>query len=42
MSRQSISISIMAAFALVLLPGSGVSEQKTLKERLVGTWTMVS
>jgi Lipocalin-like domain len=43
MKRQSIlSIAAAAVFALALLPGSAVSQQKTLKEQLVGTWTLVS
>jgi hypothetical protein len=32
----------MTALGLALLPGSAVSQQKSLKEQLVGTWTLVS
>ena len=43
MKRQSILIiSAAAVLALVLLPGHAVSQQKVLKEQLVGTWTLVS
>ena len=43
MKRQSILIiSATAVLALVLLPGHAVSQQKVLKEQLVGTWTLVS
>jgi Lipocalin-like domain len=33
---------IIALGLLALLPGSAVSQQKTLKDQLVGTWTLVS
>ena len=43
MKRQSIlSITAAAALALALLPGRAVSQQKTLKEQLVGTWSLIS
>lgn len=32
----------ISALGLTLLPGSAVSEQKSLKEQLVGTWKIVS
>jgi hypothetical protein len=32
----------MAALGLAMLPTSAISQQKTLKEQLVGTWTLVS
>jgi hypothetical protein len=40
--RLVLTLSAIAALALGLLPGSGFSQQKTLKEQLVGTWTLVS
>jgi hypothetical protein len=43
MNRRSIfSMSAIAALGLVALPTGAVSQQRTLKEQLVGTWTLVS
>ena len=43
MNRRSIlSISAMTVAGLALLPGTAVAQQKTLKEQLTGTWTVVS
>ena len=43
MNRRSIlGLSAVAALGLAVLPGSAISQQKTLKEQLVGTWTLVS
>jgi hypothetical protein len=43
MNRRSIlSTSAITALALVMLSGSAPAQQKTLKEQLVGTWTLVS
>jgi Lipocalin-like domain len=43
MKRRSIlSLSAITALGLALLPGSAVSQQKSLKEQLVGTWAFVS
>jgi hypothetical protein len=43
MSRLSLlSISVTAAFAFALLPCNTFAQQKTLKEQLVGAWTLVS
>jgi hypothetical protein len=43
MDRRSIfRLSAIAALGLVMLPSGAVSQQKTLKEQLVGTWTLVS
>jgi Lipocalin-like domain len=39
--RGIISLSAMTALGLALLPGSAVAQQKTLKEQLVGTWTLI-
>ena len=41
MKRLGIVFAI-SAFAFALLPGSAVSQQKSLKDQLVGTWTLVS
>ena len=43
MNRRSIlSIPVIAALGLAMLPGSAVGQQKSLKEQLIGTWTVVS
>jgi hypothetical protein len=43
MKRLSVlSLSVMLAVGLASLPGSTVAQQKSLKEQLVGTWTLVS
>jgi hypothetical protein len=40
--RRIFRLSAIAALGLVMLPGGAVSQQKTLKEQLVGTWSLVS
>jgi Lipocalin-like domain len=40
--RNLLSISAMMALSLSLLSGNAVAQQKTLKEQLVGTWSLVS
>jgi hypothetical protein len=40
--RSANSISAMTVFGLALVPSSAVSQQKSLKEQLVGAWTLVS
>ena len=35
-------LSVVATFALALLPSDAVIQQKPLKEQLVGAWTQVS
>jgi hypothetical protein len=40
--RNILSLSIAAALGIALLPSHAVAQQKTLKEQLVGTWTLVS
>jgi hypothetical protein len=43
MNRCSIlSLTAIPALALSLLPGIAVAQQKTLKDQLVGTWTVTS
>ncbi len=43
MNRRSVlSASAAMVFGLALLPGSAIAQQKTLKEQLVGSWTVVS
>jgi Lipocalin-like domain len=37
-----ISLSAVTALGLALLPSSAVSQQKPLKDQLVGTWTLVA
>ncbi len=40
--RGVISISAITVLGLALLPGNAVSQQKSLKEQLIGTWTLAS
>jgi hypothetical protein len=40
--RHILSRSLTTAVGLALLSGSALAQQKTLKEQLVGTWTLVS
>jgi hypothetical protein len=37
-----LTLSTMMMLGLAVLPGSTVAQQKTLKEQLVGAWTLVS
>jgi len=40
--RHILSLSMIAAFGLALLPGSALAQQKSIKDQLVGSWTLVS
>ena len=40
--RHALSLSMIIALGLVLSPGGAFSQQKSLKEQLIGTWTLVS
>ena len=40
--RHILSLSAIAALGFALLPGIAVSQQKSLKDQLVGAWTLVS
>lgn len=40
--RNILSISAIVAFSLALLSGGAVGQQKSVKEQLVGVWTLVS
>jgi hypothetical protein len=40
--RNILRISAMTVLGLAVLPGSAVSQQKSLKDQLVGTWILVS
>ena len=42
MKQHVIGLSAAMALGLALLPGSAASQQKSLKDQLVGTWTIVS
>jgi hypothetical protein len=43
MNRRSVlSVSAIAVLGLALLPASAFSQQKSLKEQIVGTWTYAS
>jgi Lipocalin-like domain len=43
MNRRSIlSVSAITVLGLAMMPVSAVSQQKSLKEQIVGTWTFVS
>ena len=40
MNRRSVlSVSAIAVLGLALLPATAFSQQKSLKEQIVGTWT---
>lgn len=41
MDRRTV-ISLSTVFAFALLPGSAVSQQKSLKDQLVGSWAVTS
>ena len=40
--RNVVSLSAIAVLGVALLPGSAISQQKSLKDQLVGAWTPVS
>jgi hypothetical protein len=40
--RHILSLSMITALGLALLPGSALAQQKSLKEQLTGIWTLVS
>jgi hypothetical protein len=40
--RNVLSVSAVTVLGLALLPSSAISQQKSLKDQLVGTWTLVS
>ena len=40
--RNVIRMSAMTALGMILLSGNAVAQQKSLKETLVGTWTLIS
>ena len=40
--RNILGLSVITAFGIALLPGNAVSQGKSLKDQLVGTWTVVS
>ena len=43
MNRRSImSLSAITGLGLAMLPTAAISQQRTLKKRLIGTWTFVS
>jgi hypothetical protein len=42
MNRRTLTTIAMTALGLALLPGSVLAQQKSLKDQLVGTWTLVS
>jgi hypothetical protein len=43
MNRRSIfTLSAITALGLAMLPTGAISQQKSLKDQLVGTWTLVS
>ena len=42
MWRNILRLSALAALGLTLLPGSAVSEEKSLRDQLLGTWKIVS
>ena len=40
--RIALAMSAMMGLGLALLPANAIAQQKTLKEQLLGTWTIVS
>ena len=40
--RNVLTLCVIAASGIVLLPSAAVGQQKSLKEQLVGAWTLVS
>jgi hypothetical protein len=40
--RHILSLSLIAASGLALSPGAALAQQKSLKEQIIGTWTIVS
>src|SRR5215467_1752528 len=40
--RYIINLSALTALGFALLPSNAISQQKSLKEQLIGTWTLVS
>src|SRR5262249_400659 len=40
--RHVLSLAAAAALGLAMLPGGAVAQQKSLKEQIVGTWSVVS
>jgi hypothetical protein len=42
MNRQIFALSAITALGLALVPSSIIAQQGTLKQQLVGTWTLAS
>jgi hypothetical protein len=42
MWRNILRLAAISVLGLALLPGNAVSEQKSLRDQLVGTWKIVS
>lgn len=40
--RHILGLSVITALGLAVLPGSALAQQKSLKDQLVGTWSIVS
>jgi len=40
--RDTLGLFMIIAFGLALLPGNALAQQKSLKDQLVGTWTVTS
>ena len=40
--RHLLSLSAVTALGVAVLPSNGVSQQKSLKDQLVGTWTLTA
>jgi hypothetical protein len=41
MDRHLLSVCVITAFGVALLPGASVAQQKSIKDQLVGTWTLL-
>jgi hypothetical protein len=41
MNRHLLSVCAMTALGLAFLPGASIAQQKSMKDQLVGTWTLL-
>jgi hypothetical protein len=41
MNRHLLSVCAIAALALAVVPGAAVAQQKSMKDQMVGTWTLL-
>ena len=41
MNRHLLGVCAIAALGLAVLPGAAVAQQKSMKDQMVGTWTLL-